>query len=174
MVCRAAYLFEILPCLGGNIGIAQCDIVQTYDSVHRRAYLMAHTRQENSLCLACFLGCGKSVTERLIFFKRLSHFAVNVGEAYADSVNDMVIPVLGVTHARYTKHFIAFVAVMNSEITIGKYKLLFKPLSDVFGLDEFKKSLTVAFHHPLICVYFKSVTENKLFVHLRSVAVNYH
>ena len=87
MMCRGADLAEILLCLLRSLRIIHCQIIEAYDRVHGRPYLMAHVGQECALGEVSLLRIGKSIAGSLTLRKSPSRLGVHIGKTRPDMVD---------------------------------------------------------------------------------------
>ena len=111
---------------------------------------MAHVREKSSLGPIGLLGSVQSVPERLLLRQRFSHIFINIGEAHANSVNDMIIPVLRMTNTRHSQHGIGFLPIVQFKKAVRNDLLCCKRGADVFRLNESKIVFSVRLRHMIV------------------------
>ena len=80
---------------------------------------MAHIGQKRCLCPAGILRDSQGLGQGLVLRHAFAHFRVDLGEAEADRMDDMVIPVLRPADAGHTDHLVILAAFPLRQIAIG-------------------------------------------------------
>ena len=169
MMCRGADLAEILFCLLRSLRIIHCQIIEAYDRVHRRPYLMAHVGEESALGEVSLLRIDKSIAESLTLRKSPSRLGVHIGKTRPDMVDVIVDSPVRACDARESDDLVGLSSVTFDHVCIGNDSLSGQPLSDGFRLYESEKVLPVLFGYILIGISSNRFQIRKLLPDLKAV-----
>ena len=81
MLGALIYLLQMVFSLRTEILIAQGELVEAYDGVHRRPYLVAHPREERGFGHVRLLCGGKRFSEGFVPSHCLTHLLVDDGQS---------------------------------------------------------------------------------------------
>ena len=119
VLCALAGLGQVFPRLGRERLILEGETVQADDGVHGGADLMAHAREKGRFGAVGLPRRVQGLHQHLALLHGFAHFRVDHREADAHGVDDVVVPVGRVAHARHAQHFIIICAVSVGEIAVG-------------------------------------------------------
>ena len=118
MFCAAADLFKVFARAVVERFILERKAVKSDYRVHRRAYLVAHVRQESGFCSARFLSRHKRVAEHAVALEVAPGFGVDIRKAESYGVHDTVVPVLFAANAGNADHSVKLGFARIDKITV--------------------------------------------------------
>ena len=169
MICRGTDLFEILLRAFVDVRIAECNLVQTDDGVHRSADLVAHIGQKDGFCLIGDLCRRKRVAERLTLRQCPAGFGVDVGDADTDSADRGVFIIARMMYLRHADHLIGFLTVALDLVAEGDDRLFFQTVLYSLQIDKLQKSVMVLLDDKIIRVALHGFRIHKMFALLKAV-----
>ena len=92
----------------------------------------------------------------------LPHLRVDDREADAHGVDDMVVAVRRVAHARHAQHLVILDAVAAGQVAVGDDALGGQGAADVVGLDELEEALLILLVHVALPVVLEALEEGEL------------
>ena len=167
------------------LGLLRClriihrNIVQTNDGIHRSTDLMAHVGKKGRLRPTGLLSSGQRRAQCFTLGQILSHLIIHIGKARADSVNNVVIPVLRMTHSGKLHHFIGFRSMHIDHVAERNDPLTLQSLPNGIGMNETDKICPVWLNDIVLRIFgerlqiVKAVTHMQASVNIRSGLVAY-